>query len=147
MRNVLLCILFTFSIGFLPVNIQTRVAYPNWLFTNEFANNFSYSSLKNFLILRNAWSLNLAVLYNVSMWAWNFNLSSIVRPSNSTSVVFLISMAFILRMKHLSSLGPRIINWNLSGLAFIELYLNQFKIFVMSYLRFDMTVPNSLSQL
>ena len=139
MRNVLLCILFTFSIGFLPVNIQTRVAYPNWLFTNEFANNFSYSSLKNFLILRNAWSLNLAVLYNVSMWAWNFNLSSIVRPSNSTSVVFLISMAFILRMK--------IINWNLSGLAFIELYLSQFKIVVMSYLRFDMTVPMFLSQM
>ena len=92
-------------------------------------------------------SLDLAILHNLSMSASNSNLWSIIRPSNSTSVVFLISMAFILRMKHLSSLGSRIINRNLFWLAFTELYLNQLKIIVMSYLRFYMTVPNSLSQL
>ena len=47
------------------MNIQNRGAYPNGVITNEFANNFACSSVKIFLILRNAWSLNLAVLHNL----------------------------------------------------------------------------------
>ena len=54
------------------------------------------------------------------------------------------SLAFISRIKHLSSLNHK---HNFPGLSIKELYLNQLKIFVISYSTFDMTVGNSLSQL
>ena len=54
MRKVLRWSLFTFSNEFLLVNIQIRDAYPNWVLSDEFANNFVCSSVKNILILRNA---------------------------------------------------------------------------------------------
>ena len=47
-----------------------------------------------------------------------------VKPSNSTSVVSLSSIAFILRLKKLTSLGPSTVNRNLIRLAFKELYLS-----------------------
>ena len=39
-------ILFGFSIERLLVNIQIRSAYTNWLFINEFTNNFVCSNVK-----------------------------------------------------------------------------------------------------
>ena len=56
----------------------------------------------------------------------------------------LVTLAFISRIKHLSSLNHK---HNFPGLSIKELYLNQLKIFVISYSTFDMTVPNSLLQL
>ena len=45
-------------IELLIVNMQVGGAYPNSLFTNEFAHKFACWDVKNFMILRNAGSLN-----------------------------------------------------------------------------------------
>ena len=90
--------------------------------------------LKRLLNSARVVNLNLAAFYVLSLWVLNFNLWLIVRPIYYTSFIFLISIASILTLKHVPSLGPRIINWNLTSSACKKLYLNQVEIFFISNL-------------
>ena len=70
-----------------------------------------------------------------------------MRPNKITFCDSLNLMIFILSMTGNLEALPRIINWNVLGLGFIELILNQFNKFFMSCCNSSKTISKSLSHL
>ena len=107
----------------------------------------AFSTVKNLRILRRTWSLNEAFLHRFSMCFLNFSWLSMTIPRSSISLELLIFFPLIFETKEVFCLSPRIINWNLLGLAFRKLAWNQLSTFSRSYLRFEKIVSNFLSKL
>ena len=106
-------------------NIQTRGAYLNWEFTKAFPKTLIFSNVKYFLIRLSAWSLNDVVWHNFEIRFSKLSLLSIINSSNSKSADSFITFEPINKLYSGGLDLLRVINWNFSGFAFMELILNQ----------------------
>ena len=76
---------------------------------------FAFSCVRNFLSLLRAYSLIILLICSLK-----FNLESIVIPSSLTDETDFVNILPICNVSE--SVFPRIINQNISGVAFIDLY-------------------------
>ena len=108
---------------------------------------FALSVVKYFLFRLNAWSLKLALRHNILIWSLKVSQMSHLRPSKTTLEDFLIFILLISSMIDYPVLSTKIINWNFFGLGFIEVTLNHFNIFCITFLFFCKIVCRLILQL
>ena len=101
----------------------------NWESTKACPKTLAFSNVKYFLICLSAWSLYDTVWHHLAICFSKLSLLFIINLSNSISADSFITFESINKLYSGRLVLLRIINWNFSGFAFMELIWNQVKTF------------------
>ena len=101
----------------------------NWESTKACSKTLAFSNVKYFLICLSAWSLYDTVWHHLAICFSKLSLLFIINLSNSISADSFITFESINKLYSGRLVLLRIINWNFSGFAFMELIWNQVKTF------------------